>query len=260
MERQVLAAIAATADHDDVAAISSDGRWLFAHRRADAGPLGSAVFQLVVGIYESLPRTAHATVRGRILTSNERTRFDHEIGKVTAGKLRAAIEMTRAMLRPPTLQDMGPPAADATGRAIREGALPLDAVAGLEERPAHVRRLLQALPVEHAGARHCRDRRVVAMAFGPDGTPLWAARNLNGRNRVLHAEINLLLGWWEHERRPLPLGCRVITSLKPCRMCAAALVDSTDGGRPTVVFVEDDPGRYALSTVLDELDLLQQAR
>jgi hypothetical protein len=43
-------------------------------------------------------------------------------------------------------------------------------------------------------------------------------------------------------------------------MCAAALVDSTDGGRPTVVFVEDDPGRYALSTVLDELDLLQQAR
>jgi tRNA(Arg) A34 adenosine deaminase TadA len=63
-----------------------------------------------------------------------------------------------------------------------------------------------------------------------------------------HAEVNLLELW----ARPLPAGSRVVSTLKPCRMCAGLVWDQAEDRRHVlVVYGEDDPGRGARATVLD---------
>ena len=75
--------------------------------------------------------------------------------------------------------------------------------------------------------------------------------------KTRHAEMLLLR---EHHYR-LPEKGILWTTLKPCRMCAAWIVGSIKDAKNAtdfrVVYFENDPGRFARNTALDELKGIQ---
>lgn len=91
------------------------------------------------------------------------------------------------------------------------------------------------------------DRKILALIADPAGRPLLACANRSSRNRLRHAEVNLLRAWTEQSGgTPLPAGSTIWVSLKPCRMCAGFIHDlSEDGARTRVIYLEDDPGPKA---------------
>ena len=90
------------------------------------------------------------------------------------------------------------------------------------------------------------------MLVDAQGIPRLAARNLNGSHRPLHAEVNLLLQWWEQAHAPIPAGWRVVTSLQSCRMCAAMLVHCASDAGIEALYAEPDAGRLSRCTALQE--------
>ena len=104
------------------------------------------------------------------------------------------------------------------------------------------------MPVPEDAPRTVRDRPVAAALFDPDGRAWWGGRNAGAANRVLHAELVLVLSFLAGRGR-IPGGWQLVTSLQPCRMCAAVVVAAADGPL-RVGYVQADPGRLAQGTAL----------
>lgn len=248
---------------------------------AGAGPpsTSSAVLALLLGVHEGFPGRAHLLARRRIWTTSAPRRCDRELVRVGGSKLTTGVEP--APFGGPGEEDVGEPlptelvdvavfAGKAVRRAQASARAATDALEGLAssrpsgpfdgpgapalERAVGAVRALAATPALPAGpaAEHAvdevplpkRDRAVAAVVLDGHGTTIGAARNVNGRNRMLHAEMSAVLAGLV---RP---GCTVVVSLKPCRMCAA-LLDEVAGRSLRVIYLDDDPGRLAQGTVLD---------
>lgn len=199
----------------------------------------TAVFELVQGVYEAFPGQAHALLRARILTTAPPRPLDRAVVQVAAKRLTAGVSPCEP--QDVVRFDVSPFARRARATARRRARVRCD-------DPAEVVDIAQALP-RGTGPLAAQDRPVVAALAGPDGRVLGATRNTAGRNRTLHAEVNLVQGWWAQHRTPLPDGSTVYVSLQPCRMCAALLAHAA-GGRLTVCYGAPDPGRFARGTAL----------
>jgi tRNA(Arg) A34 adenosine deaminase TadA len=94
-------------------------------------------------------------------------------------------------------------------------------------------------------------RSVGAALMGPDGELLAYAWNTHAQIRTEHAEMNLVRSLERKGWKHFPDHCTVVTTLKPCAMCAAALYQfSKPGAQVSVLYVEDDPGPKAKNSVL----------
>lgn len=116
-----------------------------------------------------------------------------------------------------------------------------------------LRRIQESAELQ-ARPRYERPRPVCALLLGAEGNILLEAWNSNAVNRICHAELNLLHQWWALHGRPPPVGSVVAVSLKPCRMCAALLFESTcHGGQPPIEvrYLEEDKGPFASGTAYD---------
>ena len=99
-----------------------------------------------------------------------------------------------------------------------------------------------------------RDRLVVAMLLDKTGVLLGAARNTNAENQAHHAEINLFLYLKSQRMASIPKGSTMISTLKPCRMCASLLIQLCDDPKSIRVYsAEDDAGRFGRHQLLNEV-------
>jgi tRNA(Arg) A34 adenosine deaminase TadA len=132
---------------------------------------------------------------------------------------------------------------------------PLPERQSLPEWIDRTHQLTLALP--RGPIRHQSNRPIVALLLAPiSGTKefelLAAASNQNSKNRTLHAEVNLIQNWYRKTQKILPPGSVILTSLKPCRMCAALIWQSSDDRQSLrVIYLENDPGKNAQNTALE---------
>lgn len=107
-------------------------------------------------------------------------------------------------------------------------------------------------PTNSSGVgRWNNDRPIAALLTDSRGLPLSWAVNSAGHDRTRHAEVNLVQDWYRQTRRPLPIGARIYTTLKPCKMCAGAIwTAAEDPLSIRVIYDEDDPGPMARQTIL----------
>jgi tRNA(Arg) A34 adenosine deaminase TadA len=95
------------------------------------------------------------------------------------------------------------------------------------------------------------DRPVSAILLDREGRVLGFSWNTNSLIRNRHAEWNLCETLRAQEEK-IPRGATLYVSLKPCRMCAARIWESSeDPSAVSVVYLENDPGRAAQGTLLD---------
>jgi tRNA(Arg) A34 adenosine deaminase TadA len=209
--------------------------------RAAAAPALSPVFRLIAGIHELEPERARWIVRNRIFSTAPMAPAALGAARVAARHMTgdvAAIDHGLALDGLPRI-DAG--AALSHPRRCDPGLLPrlAELVAG-DATP----RLLGRLAAQ-AGT-------IAALLLGPAGELLSWATSTGSRNPTGHAEANLVGDWLARTRSPLPVGSRVLVTLKPCKMCAGLLWEAAaDPWSLRVVYAEDDPLRYARETVLD---------
>lgn len=83
----------------------------------------------------------------------------------------------------------------------------------------------------------------------------WSA-NSNFKNKTLHAEVRLIQSYLQQQGRLLPDDTKIFVSLKPCKMCAAMIVESSQNPESLqVIYLENDPGSLAQGTMLDQLKI-----
>ncbi len=219
----------------------------------------SSITQLIQGVYENYPDQARWICRSRIYTTQP------HLMPFCRGMVRVAAKRVTPLLQAPDLEISPTPlqAFDVTPKKAKAKHLS-HSVENLNPRSLQdwmtwANQAAKNLP-RHA-IRHQSDRPIVALLLLPqqDGRNYdlrAAAYNQNARNRTLHAEVNLIQNWFRDTHQLIPAGAVVLTTLKPCKMCAA-LIWQCSQDRPSlqVFYSEMDPGKYAQNTALEPYTL-----
>jgi tRNA(Arg) A34 adenosine deaminase TadA len=218
-----------------------------------AGEPRSVVTDLIQAVCEHHPGQWRRILRARVWTTAAATEMCRGMVRVCAKRLTDG-------LRPAAPAD-----AEVEGGPVVLSPLPVvppppapafELLDGPESRSdadwmAEARRRIVAAPAPGDAPRWRTDRPVCALLLDERGRGLARARNANGANRTRHAEVNLLQGWFA-ARGPLPPGARVLTTLKPCKMCAAMIWECLPArDRTLAVYGDEDPGPHGARTVLD---------
>lgn len=196
----------------------------FGFTREPPGPDRSPVLDLVQAVYEACPGRAHTVLRQRIRVTSPIDPLDRAVTDVAAKRLGFVAPGEPA--GGPGI-DLGPWAAVARARGRATVFVP----SGVED-------------VDGGG--------IVAVLVDAEGRVRLGARNAGTTNRTLHAELNLVQGWVAQSGDGLPAGWSIITSLQPCRMCAAVVVRAALGPI-RVAYRTADPGPLATRTALQAL-------
>lgn len=198
----------------------------------------SASLRLIRGVYGAHPLEALRLLRKRISISGPLRPWDFGLLKVAAKRWNEGEEVFPAAGKTEEFGELFPP----TSKAIRSGEKGMECLERLlgENAPD------QSIPL------HARARRIAAVLEDPSGRAVFAAVNQSSVDRTRHAELELIQTWWNQERRAIPKGYHILSSLKPCRMCASFIWKcSADPAAVSVEFLEWDPGPHARSTILD---------
>jgi tRNA(Arg) A34 adenosine deaminase TadA len=236
-------------------------------KNARAELLESAITRLVQGIYDEYPEQARQLLRQRIFSTAEPTLLDQAMVKVGARKLTAlpnSQEKSPSLSGP--LPQVQPHPIDARSfhEVFAQTPHPLLGYPNLPEGLTLPSQSVEAAPIlwnelltqlTRGGAknleRHQSDRPISAVLLSPEGRLTSWTHNRSSENPTHHAELSLLLDWARTHSAPLPQGSALLCSLKPCKMCAAAIVQAASGQNLKVYYFLDDPGPLAQNTALD---------
>ncbi len=237
---------------DNIAFIRSNDVIFFAHSGNDAA--STSVSRLIEGIYEQDPLNARRILRERIFTTQKPTAFC--MGMVRVAAKRASFILANQIELVPSSPWIEVP-------SVNLGRVPSGPVSDLSKfriqtlprmnKSSLIQLTLDlAAQVDRAGPRYLSDRPVAALLATSDFKPLWWALNSNHENKTRHAEINLIQSFIERTGKAIPPGSEIFVSLKPCKMCAGLIWETSDSNFPTqITYAKDDPGPHARGTVLD---------
>ncbi len=213
---------------------------------ARAGSADSAVLRLIRGIWRMDPDQARKRLRSPIWFTDPLNPLDWGAVKVSAKRMRLAtheeIEQRWMAMEESARRRITPFGRNLTSDGQSLGALvdPWSLVRELESR------------ARITPERYRSDRPLGAVLVDREGRVLAAASNAGATARTEHAELLAIEEHYLRTGAPLPVGTRLYCSLKPCRMCAGALLQAAeDPARIRVEYRDFDPGPNARSTVLN---------
>ena len=230
----------------EIAALLHGEQVFFSERTKALHEPHSAITDLIQGIWREQVSQARKILRNRILTTAARP------GPMERGMVKvAAKRLTAGLGRDDIRQRLDP---DQSRTWVRlHPPPPPELVSSFQELSPQewISSTLGQLECDSTRPRYERDRAVAAVLISPEGLALAAAVNTNASDRTRHAEVNLLQGWWEREKKPLPPGCRILVSLQCCRMCAGMIWRmATEPLQIRVDYLQKDPGPMAQGTIL----------
>ena len=93
---------------------------------------------------------------------------------------------------------------------------------------------------------------VAAALVDADGQLLALETNTEGPDRTQHAEMRLVIRHVLGTEKKIPKGATVVSTLKPCRMCAATIFQHSENFESLKIFYRDfDGGPFGRSTIFD---------
>jgi len=215
----------------------------------------SAITRLIQGIYEREPESARRILRLRIhATASQPTEMCLGMVRVAAKRLKSGVLPSEYALEP------GCELIEIRGEELGTGDLGAEGDDSLESlrgkaiaAPMELARSLAA-GVRPAQARYLSNRPIAAVLVSSDGRLLGWAVNSSSRNKTQHAEVKLIQGY-VRKSGPLPVGSKIYTTLKSCKMCAGMIWNAALDPRSLQVFFDqDDPGPKARKTVLGSVE------
>lgn len=106
---------------------------------------------------------------------------------------------------------------------------------------------------------HDYHRKIAALLVDENGQLLAWGLNSNSKNKTLHAEVNLVQSYVLKTGNKIPLGAKLYSTHKPCRMCAGMIYEfSNERKKPFVFYDIEEIGSLSKNTILDRLYLNQK--
>ncbi|HEY8271913.1 MAG TPA: Bd3614 family nucleic acid deaminase, partial [Pseudobdellovibrionaceae bacterium] len=99
---------------------------------------------------------------------------------------------------------------------------------------------------------HDYDRDIACLLTDHSGNMLAYGVNSNSKNKTLHAEVNTVHRFYHDHRKKLPVGTKIYTTRKPCKMCAGMIYDwSEDPASLEIHYLEED--KSSQNSVLEQV-------
>jgi tRNA(Arg) A34 adenosine deaminase TadA len=225
----------------------------FAREPEDQNAPTSAIARLIQGVYSHDPKNALKLIRNRLFSTSLATEMCHGMVKVAAKRLTDSVSLDsflQARSQYSEQIDLSESVNALSGPLAYEESLwkNLGKIVELENPSSELQWMNCARKLLHAGG----NLPVAALLISPDGQVLSAALNSNSSNRTLHAEVNLIQSFYRNHRQKIPAHSTIITTLKPCKMCAAMIWTQAEKIESMqIVFGQMDDGRHARETVLN---------
>lgn len=216
-------------------------------------PWTSAVTRLIAGVNATFGEERYRYLRRRIFCDGEVSTWDRNLVKVCAKRITQCDNST---------EDYAAQVTSAT-RVVDVG---MDLLAdkdserciqSLGTRITHrdamilIAEITSSEQDKFSGAKlHQAPRRVACLLLDREGEILGANVNTNAGSQLRHAEVNLLLSLAERGMSSIPTGATLFTSLKPCRMCAAAIIPHVESRALRIIALNDDPGPHGRHQML----------
>lgn len=103
---------------------------------------------------------------------------------------------------------------------------------------------------------HDYDRSIAALLVNESGTLLGYGLNSNGKNKTLHAEVNLVQRMYRETGLKIPPRTILYSTHKPCKMCAAMIYDWCEDPKSLQVYYSvEESGGLSRQTILDRQQL-----
>ncbi|MEN0060065.1 MAG: Bd3614 family nucleic acid deaminase [Bdellovibrio sp.] len=235
----------------DLAFVGHQGTLYYAYFPQDelAQP-ASAVTQLLQGVFEQFADHSFFILRNRIFTTAALTEMCRGMIKVVAKRATEKVRAVEHGLKIDfSLQEIFyEKSVELTQPSERADMLGQDSV-----------KLAQTLAegVLRGEVLHDFNRDIAAVLTDRDGKILGWGVNSNSRNKTLHAEINLVQSCFSG--RKIPVGAKLYSTHKPCKMCAGMLYHwNEDPQSFHVYYLHEEKGCLSRNTVLDRWGLNSQ--
>lgn len=214
----------------------------------------SAVVKLIQGLFDRHIDHSFFILRQRIFTTAPLTAMCQGMVKVVAKRVQGSVlAMDHGLTLNLQKISVGEDEILTPVRWLSaENQLPLEKIKTLE----HESRLAWVQRIAALNARgeilHDYDRDIACLLVDKSGEILAYGLNSNSKNKTLHAEVNMVQRFFRETQSKLPRGARVITTRKPCKMCAGMIHDwSEDPTTLEIHYLEDD--KSSQNTVLDSV-------
>ncbi len=226
----------------------------------DIYPFGSAVTRLIYGITMEFGEDRFRFLRQRISSMKKLNIWEQNLIKVCAKRASTVTTFDPTEVPAHKCLDIGQDlSADLSASRkqhllgsplLKDEALQLVSDIALNELH-HSRNLGLKLHEAH--------RPVAAILCDAKDIVLAVGVNTNAACQMRHAEVNLVLQLCNLGMTAFPIGSKLYTSLKPCRMCAGlihsfGIRENASEPPPLQIFAgEDDPGRFGRHHLLDDI-------
>ena len=230
----------------------------------------SAVTDLIQGIHEQEPDQALAILRNRIFASH--------INEMNQGMIRVAAKSLSAFsyLEEKNLSELIPnvekfvtlgpfsnPFSNPKKNSSGNNQARCLEVIGVKIKNCNLKEGMELAAHLAQGAnkgerKYQSDRPIASLLLDEKGYVLQAGINTSSKNKTLHAEVNLVQNFYDRERRAIPKNSTIISTHKPCRMCAGMILFASEDYSSIKVVYQNPDGRLAKHTALDGLNILKQ--
>lgn len=218
-----------------------------------AGSPFTAVTQLIQHLFDSYVDHSFFILRNRIFTTEPAHPYSQGMVRLTAKRITFSVEPLDFDLQiQHEFKNISSPANDLLSSAHLESPPSFESVRCTTENANFILgELIQKLP--KGPVLHDYNRRIAAVLTDRDGNILEYSPNQNSKNKTLHAELLMLQNYFRRTGQKIPSGSQIFVSLKPCKMCAAAILQfAEEPGSIHVYYLEDDPGTMAHETELEK--------
>ncbi len=226
-----------------------EGKTYLVQRERSTFEPSSAVTDLIQTLWQQFGSDALKIVREPIFHTGELTEMDHGMISVSAKRTRrltGTIESIMAGL----------------GKNVLEISDKMEVLSLNFESPKQKLDIPSAMHIAEKVAALCnntdrdlkmaeRNRAIGAVLLDPNGEVLAVGANNAGKDRTRHAEVNLLQSYFQKNKKPVPVGSTLVTTMKPCKMCGGMLwTAAEDPLSLKIVYKEFDPGPNGSISVL----------
>lgn len=252
-----------TAANQDFACVFHQGKGFVCYLPKPGPVAWTATFKLVQNIFEEFKDHSFFILRNRIFTSTAENELDRGLVKVTAKRIRFSVsendqELVGLWNQTSEVIEIGRDQSEFHSRYKASVIFPdEEKIVSYAEGFNFLNRVIQSNQPQgfEALALHDRNRNVGAMLLSPKRQVLAYALNSSSINKTLHAEINLIQEF-VRTRGLVPLGCTLLVTHKPCKMCSGAIFSAAESPQQLKVFYQiEERGTHSTSTVLDRFQI-----
>lgn len=236
----------------ELAFVSHKGLLYYSYFPKGVPAPSSAVVKLVQGLFDRHIDHSFFILRNRIFTTAPVSAMCQGMVKVVAKRLQGGVLAVNHGL--PVSFEKVAVGGDEILAPVQflsvENQMPLEKIRAFqqESKLAWVQRI--AALNARGEILHDYDRDIACLLVDAAGEILAFGLNSNSKNKTLHAEVNMVQRYFREHQSKLPRGAQLITTRKPCKMCAGMIHDwSEDPTKLEIHYLEDD--KSSQNTVLD---------